>query len=40
MVDTLSFPLLETDDKYVVHGFAYANYLDDLEDPSDIILME
>jgi len=35
-VETLSFPLLETKDKYVVHGFAYANYLDDLEDPSTI----
>lgn len=36
MVETLDFPLLETADAYVIHGFAYANYLDDLEDPSTI----
>lgn len=35
-VETLDFPLLETADAFVVHGFAYANYLDDLEDPSTI----
>lgn len=35
-VATLTFPLLETSDKFVVHGFAYANYLDDLEDASSI----
>lgn len=35
-VETLDFPLLETSDSFVVHGFAYSNYLDDLEDPSDI----
>lgn len=32
----LVFPLLETDKEWVIHGFAYDNYLDDLEDPSDI----
>jgi hypothetical protein len=36
LVETLNFPLLETVDKYIVHGFAYGNYLDELEDPSDI----
>jgi hypothetical protein len=35
-VSTLDFPLLETLDSFVIHGFAYANYLDDLEDPSTI----
>jgi hypothetical protein len=35
-VQNLVFPLLETDRVWVVHGFAYDNYLDDLEDPSDI----
>jgi len=35
-VQNLNFPLLETSDQYVVHGFAYNNYLDQLEDPSDI----
>lgn len=35
-VATLDFPLLETSEEYVVHGFAYSNYLDQLEDPSDI----
>lgn len=35
-VQHLNFPLLETSDQYVIHGFAYNNYLDQLEDPSDI----
>lgn len=35
-VETLSFPLLETSNKFVIHGFAYANYLDDIPDASDI----
>lgn len=35
-VETLTFPLLETSDKFIVHGFAYANYLDDLVDASTI----
>mmetsp|Transcript_21532 Transcript_21532/g.31851 ORF Transcript_21532/g.31851 Transcript_21532/m.31851 type:complete len:575 (+) Transcript_21532:337-2061(+) len=35
-VATLDWPLLETSDYYVVHGFAYKNYLDELEDPSNI----
>ncbi|GAX10374.1 hypothetical protein FisN_3Lh589 [Fistulifera solaris] len=36
IVSTVEWPLLETFDKFVVHGFAFANYLDDLEDPSTI----
>jgi len=36
IVETLDFPLLETKDKWIVHGFAFANYLDDLEDASTI----
>ena len=35
-VATMGFPLLETSTQYVVHGFAYDNYLDDLEDASTI----
>jgi acetamidase/formamidase len=35
-VATVDFPLLETSDKYVVHGFAYNNYLDQLPDASTI----
>lgn len=35
-VKDLTFPLLETDDQFVIHGFAYANYLDELENPSNI----
>lgn len=35
-VSSMPFPLLETSTQYVIHGFAYANYLDDLEDASDI----
>jgi acetamidase/formamidase len=35
-VATLEFPLLETSDEYVIHGFAFDNYLDQLADPSDI----
>lgn len=37
-VKSLTFPLLETADQFVVHGFAYHNYLDQLEDPSDIFV--
>ena len=29
-IEGLDFPLLETDDEWVVHGFSYANYLDAL----------
>lgn len=36
MVATVDWPLLETSDQFVVHGFAFANYLDELEDPSTI----
>ena len=32
----VNWPLLETSDEWVVHGFAYANYLDELPDPSTI----
>jgi acetamidase/formamidase len=32
----LTFPLLETSDQYVIHGFAFSNYLDELADPSTI----
>ena len=35
-VQALNFPLLETDTQFVIHGFSYDNYLDDLEDASDI----
>jgi hypothetical protein len=35
-VQNLVFPLLETSDSYIVHGFAFDNYLDTLEDASDI----
>jgi acetamidase/formamidase len=35
-VATVDFPLLETSDKFVVHGFAYSNYLDQLPDASTI----
>jgi acetamidase/formamidase len=35
-VEYMDFPLLETSTQFVVHGFAYANYLDELENPSDI----
>lgn len=38
MVATVDWPLLETSDKFVVHGFAYANYLDELEDASTIFV--
>lgn len=36
IVETLDFPLLETSTQFVIHGFAYENYLDELADPSDI----
>lgn len=29
-LEGLDYPLLETDDEYVVHGFSYANYLESL----------
>jgi acetamidase/formamidase len=35
-VQNLTFPLLETSDQYVIHGFAYSNYLDQLVDASTI----
>jgi len=36
LVTGVDWPLLETSTEYVVHGFAYANYLDELEDASTI----
>lgn len=36
LVSGVDWPLLETKDEYVVHGFAYTNYLDELPDPSTI----
>lgn len=30
VLEDLYYPLLETDDEYVVHGFSYANYLEEL----------
>ncbi len=35
-VQSMPFPLLETSTQFVVHGFAYDNYLDQLEDASTI----
>lgn len=35
-VATINFPLLETADEYVVHGFAFADYLEQLQNPSTI----
>lgn len=32
VLEDLNYPLLETGDEYVVHGFSYANYLADLGD--------
>jgi acetamidase/formamidase len=36
LVTGVDWPLLETSSEYVVHGFAYSNYLDELADPSTI----
>ena len=30
ILEDLNYPLLETEDEYVVHGFSYANYLEEL----------
>lgn len=35
-VASMPFPLLETSTQYIVHGFAFDNYLDELEDASTI----
>ncbi len=32
IIEGLDYPLLETDDEFVVHGFSYANYLAELGD--------
>jgi acetamidase/formamidase len=37
-VQVMPFPLLETSSQYVIHGFAYDNYLDQLEDASAIFV--
>lgn len=34
VLEDLYYPLLETDDEYVVHGFSYANYLEELGETS------
>eukprot|EP01025_Chloroclados_australasicus_P013595 TRINITY_DN163_c0_g1_i2.p1 TRINITY_DN163_c0_g1~~TRINITY_DN163_c0_g1_i2.p1 ORF type:complete len:479 (+),score=89.45 TRINITY_DN163_c0_g1_i2:146-1582(+) len=36
-VQDLDFPLLENDDEFVVHGFTYKDYLNELEDPQSTI---
>lgn len=36
IVTGVEWPLLETSDLYVVHGFAYTDYLGELDDPSTI----
>ena len=36
LVTGVDWPLLETSTQYVVHGFAYTNYLDELDVPSTI----
>ncbi|KAJ1459452.1 hypothetical protein M885DRAFT_459931, partial [Pelagophyceae sp. CCMP2097] len=36
LVKTINFPLLENDDVYVIHGFAYADYLSEVHPPSEI----
>lgn len=35
-VAALDFPLLETSTEYVIHGFAYNNFLEDFENPAAI----
>lgn len=37
-VQTMPFPLLETSTQFVVHGFAYDNYLEQLDDASTIFV--
>jgi acetamidase/formamidase len=32
VLEDLYYPLLETEDEYVIHGFSYANYLEELGD--------
>ncbi|MBD2256441.1 hypothetical protein H6G13_02555 [Pseudanabaena sp. FACHB-2040] len=33
-MEDLYYPLLETDDEFIVHGFSYANYLEELGETS------
>ena len=40
IVQDLKHPLIETADKWVVQGYTYANYLDELEDPMSTIYGE
>lgn len=35
-VQNLAYPLLETETDYIIHGFAYSNYLDQLARPDTI----
>jgi len=35
-VQNLNFPLLETAEQFVIHGFAYTDFLEELTTPSDI----
>jgi hypothetical protein len=37
-VQELNFPLIETDDHFVVSGFAFEDFLDQLEDPSSVFV--
>jgi acetamidase/formamidase len=36
MVKDLTYPLMETDDNFVISGFAFTDYLDQLENPSTV----
>ena len=36
MVQNLTYPLMETEQNFLVSGFAFSNYLDQLETPGDI----
>ena len=40
ILEDLDYPLLETDDEYVVHGFSYANYLEALGETAQSDIFE
>lgn len=40
ILEDLDYPLLETDDEYVVHGFSYANYLEELGETAQSDIFE
>eukprot|EP01024_Parvocaulis_polyphysoides_P026175 TRINITY_DN23895_c0_g2_i2.p2 TRINITY_DN23895_c0_g2~~TRINITY_DN23895_c0_g2_i2.p2 ORF type:complete len:158 (-),score=19.23 TRINITY_DN23895_c0_g2_i2:215-634(-) len=40
IVQNLDFPLLENDKEYIVHGFTYKDYLNELQDPQNAIFGE